>query len=848
MPERPIILFPSAERADRETKPSAYTRFSTPSVQRQYSRLQPTFQMLRNAFEQKNVRIQSSPTGLNPDFALVFEVAGSVDNFYTAVKYCEGLEWVFDKEENDFVPDDDFYQIDTKSGERLDKITGKAYCIMSNQTALEQMLSLWNRYVSGEEHVFERGFTGLRDVFRRVRSIRKWNAQDRIEETGAVDYWRNALEIVGDEAIPFEIELFYRKNENGRAVAYETIASEVERLEGRVIRNCVIDSIAYHGMLVELPRNEIERLVERYEDVTLTQVDDIMFFRPTCQSMFTSEGDSQEIIDNGDQINTNPQGLPVVAILDGMPMQNHPYLLGRLIVDDPDEYAIGYESRARKHGTSMASLVVHGDISRGFQSVSTPVYMRPILKPKDGYDGVIEQVPSNELFIDILHRAVKRIVEGENGENPVAPSVKVINLSIGDPVRQLGTTMSPMARLIDYLSYKYGILFIISAGNHADAILNTGKTFEELKALSISERSKEIFGAIKANQRNHRVLAPAESINSLTVGAIYDDYSESSENTRMIWAVDRGLPAPYSAIGKGYRSTITPDIFYYGGRKHLRSTMYGVEWVQSQRAPGCKAAAPFGPGDGSGESYTFGTSDAAALITHEALICNDVLNQVFLSESGSGIPQDYQAILLKAMLVHGASWDGIADRLAIATGDSPKKLCKWVGNGIPDIERVCECTKERITLIGTGVLSNDDGDIYKLPLPIDFSSRRIKRKLTVTLAYMSPISPSKNTYRSTQLWFNLDEIGQTLVGERVNTEWQAVKKGTLQHEVFVGESSIVWNEELQIKVNCTKDAENTRVAVPYCLFVTFEIAEGFDIDLYAAVETRIRQRVPIANA
>ena len=45
-----------------------------------------------------------------------------------------------------------------------------------------------------------------------------------------------------------------------------------------------------------------------------------------------------------------------------------------------------------------------------------------------------------------------------------------------------------------------------------------------------------------------RVLAPAESLNALTVGALYDDYSDATESERLIWAVKKGMPSPVSAI------------------------------------------------------------------------------------------------------------------------------------------------------------------------------------------------------------------------------------------------------------------------------------------------------------
>lgn len=848
MPDRPLILFPTPERADRESKTSVVIRTNFPSVNRQFSRLQPTFNVLRTAFEQKAVAIQQSPVGINPDFALVFEIIGTVDSFYTAVQHVEGLEWIFDKESEPFTADEDFYYIDEQGQASDEALNGKLYCVMSNQQAMMQMISLWNRYQNGDDNVFQRGFAGLRDVFTHIKNIRKWGAQDRISETHAVEYWRENLDLDGDSPVPFEIELFFRAKEEARRIASNTINQKINALGGRVLHECILSEIAYHAMLVELPRVAIENLVNQYEDIELSQVDDIMFFRPTCQSVFVSKTDSEPCtvqVPAPEMRNV----APVIAVFDGMPIQNHPLLRNRIIVDDPDEYAIKYESKYRIHGTSMTSLVIYGDLNRNDSPITSPVYVRPILRPKlIGPDSVQECVPNDELFVDILHRAVKRMMEGENGESATAPNTKIINLSIGDPVRQLSTIMSPTARLIDYLAYKYKILFIISAGNHDEILKYVGQSFSNLKALSILDRNN-IFGkAIKENQRNLKVLAPAESLNGLTIGALYDDFTNGTESGRFIWAVEKGMPSPISAYGKGYRLTVKPDLFYYGGRKFVREKFDGIlEWVLSRHEPGCKVAAPYD--DSSGQAYSFGTSDAAAQITHEAAKCYDVLEQVFLSETGGHVPNDYKAILLKAMLTHGASWETIADKVTAATGDSVKKLCKWLGNGIPNIEKVVECTKERITLIGLGELKKEKGDIFRLPLPVDFSTRLLKRKLTVTLAYLSPIAAKKQAYRSAQLWFTIDDGERGLVPNRQNTEWQTVRKGTLQHEIFMGENPIVWDDDdnLVIKVNCKREAGNFREAIPYCLFVSFEVAEGFDVDLYTEVTAKIRQRVQVPN-
>ena len=441
------------------------------------------------------------------------------------------------------------------------------------------------------------------------------------------------------------------------------------------------------------------------------------------------------------------------------------------------------------------------------------------------------------------------MMEGDGQNSATAPNTKIINLSIGDPVRQLATTMSPTARLLDFLAYKYQILFIISAGNHPEVINYVDKSFDEFKSLDIVNRSKTFGEIIEDNQRNLRVLAPAESLNGLTIGALYDDFTNANETDRFIWAVDRGLPSPVSAVGKGYRSIITPDLFYYGGREFIKRRLDGrIEWVESSREPGCLSAAPYGAGDTDGCAFSFGTSDAAAQITHEAAKCYDVLNQIFLDETGVNMPVEATAILLKAMLTHGASWELIADKLALTMGVSQKQLSTWLGNGIPNMSRVIECTKERITLIGLGALKKDEGDIFRLPIPIDFSSRLMKRKLTVTLSYLSPIAPNKQAYRGAQLWFNIDDGGKGLIPDRQNTDWRAVRKGSLQHEIFTGENPLVWNDDdIIIKVNCKEEASKLKAAIPYCIFVSFEIAEGFGVDLYADVTAKIRQRIKIPN-
>ncbi len=845
MTERPLILFPSPEESERAKGTGFPSSFHKPSISRQYERLSPKFTELQTAIQHKTILVQQSPIGLNPELALVFEVIGSVDSFLTAVRRVDGLEWLFDIPLDNIEGNDDFYSLNDENERTEDVLSGKLYCVMSNQAAITQLLSLWQRYSRDEHMSFDRGYSGLRDVFIHLKDIRLWNAIDRINETHSIEYWRERLQIDGENEVKFEIELFFRNSSDKRSNASNTIRRAISDLNGRVVDECIIDGICYHCILAALPRTQIENLVNNYEEVNIVKVDDIMFFRPVGQIIYNTNNESAQI-DSSLIQDITQTGEPIAAIFDGFPMQNHDLLAGKLIIDDPDNWANGYIVKDRIHGTAMASLVLYGDLSDRNSVLTRKVYIRPILRPNSFVDNTYEEIPNNIILVDLIHRSVKRLFEGEGEVPEVAPTVKIINLSLGDRYRPYINIMSPLARLLDWLSFKYKVLFIISAGNHNLDGIDLGETFENFARLPIYEREKAVLEMMEQQSRLTRLLSPSESINALTIGATFDDSSSVEENERQILPLVNKLTSPISAIGLGHNRAIKPDLFYKGGRKFLFERYGGTKmmWTTSTRPPGSLVALPCPDGTASGTGYTFGTSDSAAQITHLGAKGYEILDEIFRQETGDPIPNNYSAILIKAMLAHGASWDNIASVIASVLGDSQKRVQKWLGNGIPNMSRVEQCARNRVTLIGYGSLAKEKAHVYQLPLPFEFS-QRIFRRLTVTLAYFTPIVPTVQKYRSAQLWFTLNN--SDIVPNRQNTDWRAVCRGTLQHEIFTGGEAKYWNieEPLEIKVNCKQDANNLTVPIEYGLFVTFEVAEGVDMDIYTGVTTSIRTRVSV---
>ena len=121
------------------------------------------------------------------------------------------------------------------------------------------------------------------------------------------------------------------------------------------------------------------------------------------------------------------------------------------------------------------------------------------------------------------------------------------------------------------------------------------------------------------------------------------------------------------------------------------------------------------------------------------------------------------------------------------------------------------------------------------------------RCLTVTLASFTPIKPTTQKYRSSQLWFCLETADRNLGISRIDADDKAVARGTLQHEHFAGDGAVVWGEEdtLGIKVNHRADASDIAVSIPYAILATFEIAPEYNIDVYEKVASKVKVKAPI---
>lgn len=866
MAELPLLLFPSPEVASKTQGHGFGGNLKRPTAARQGQRLNPVFQQLQNSFNARSVELQQTPIGIDPEQVLVIETVGNVEDFANAVNKVEGLEWMGEFALDGISPDEDFQ--DKKDPDK--KLSGRLYLIMSNQTALTQMLSLWQRYIQNPDTMdFKRGeYLGLakfKDVFLHLKDIRRWSVKDRLAERKIFEIWQENLEFDAQRNVRFEAELWFRGSDDKRRESKSIVSGLIEELGGSVISQCVIPSIAYHSILGEISAQKALQILNQPE-IDLIKCENIMFFRPTGQLATGKEQVEGDITDCTVSASDLPTGDPVVAVLDGLPLENHRLLAGRLIVDDPDDWASEYPAIDRQHGTAIASLIVYGDLNDGFNPLSRPIYVRPIMKPNptDFNSPKEECIPEDILFVDYIHRAVKRIIEGEDGDEAAAPTVRIINLSIGDRARHFSQMMSPLSRLLDWLSAKYNLLFVISSGNHSEPI-DTGLSCCEFEALNASEREALITKQIYADVRNRRLLSPAESINGLTVGAIHHDNSQNGPIGFFVDVFESTLPSPVSAFGPGYRRAIKPDLLFSGGRV-LYSQSHGsgnssLQLSNRRISPGNQVAAPSTQaGELNKSQFCCGTSNSTALTTRAASICYDYLAAIFSEQAPDDDFAAFGVPILKAMLVHGCSWNELGSKLyeLLRPDDNGTQIknwvSRWIGYGVPVLEKTLGCNDQRATLIGFGKLNDGDAYVYNLPLPPSLSAQREWRKFTVTLAWLSPVASTTQRYREAQLWFDFEDgkkSREKLRGKLrvtgIDSDSDATRRGTVQHEVFEGENAVAISDgdTLQIKVNCRKDAREFESPVAYGLIVSLEVAEGVNLPIYNEIRTRIAPVVEI---
>lgn len=695
----------------------------------------PVFQRLQTILNRPDAALQlrADANSLAPERLLVFEVTGSVQNFFNAVSRIPGLEFAGEEE---LAPDE------------LDD-NPEFYLLVPQLDALRQIVSLWDGWQ--RTGTVPRNFTPWRDLFGQLKSVRPWGPADRVSPPNR-EYFRHSVDGAPDnELTRIEIELVFRASADAAQASESVVADHIRQNGGAVIDRSRRPEFAYHAMLADVPAGEIRRIAN-LDPASLAGAD------PVASIVPQSVGTPIEAADRTLLNETRPDARiddPIAAIFDAVPVQAHPLLAGRLAIDDP----ANLEARAvgpRIHGTAMASIALHGDLNDPPTPISRRVYFRPVMYAPALGDEIFD---NEKLVVDVIVESVMRM--RANG----GPNVIVVNLSLGDRTKPFAGKVSTWARALDYLSFTYGILFLVSAGN-----VNDGVSMQEFpnaaafEAASIEDRSQAAFRGIDAMKADRRLLAPADSLNALTVGSWHRDSStEVFRGTSPFSPYDgEEMPNLSSRLGPGLRRSAKPEALFAGGRQRARlDPVAAPPILLSHPLPsrfwGLKVAAPPDNG-GMGLHFTIGTSAATALATHSAHRIFDALEEAYPGVIAQ-MPLAERACLLKALLVHAASWRGSETFIrSVIDPDEEmhhehwrREVCRHLGYGFVDPDDAIACAADRATMWATGTIGPEGSTTFDVPIPAVFAANADLREVRATLAWLAPTRPGYLAYRAVKL-------------------------------------------------------------------------------------------------
>ncbi|ALJ36354.1 hypothetical protein FE88_26145 [Azospirillum brasilense] len=796
----------------------------------------------------------------------MFEVYGALNDFARAAQRI-GLDWLADEIvrlnlpeeldddvdfEDDVLDDSWFDAIETAEFQNArGDVTGRLYVSMPTIESMRKLLELWDKFKEGGSP--PDGHSDWWNLFKQLKDLRTWGPQDRLSMEAAAALRAELVRRQGQPQL-IELDLWFRNDAAARQRAWAQLRQRLDAVEAEVVDDAEIPEIRYQAALVRVAPAVLEEILTGQGNIIVAN--EVMAIRPQSVSSHpATDGDGQP---GPASAAPSPGSLrpPIAALIDGMPLENHNRLAGRIDVFDTGDLPPTPVNR-RYHGTSMASLILHGDLEANEPPLDRLLHIVPVLTydPAEGR----EATPSDKLPLKLIYEAVTRMKEGIGDAVPTAPDVFLINHSIGDVNERPLSSASAWARALDYLSYKYRVLFIVSAGNcEANLEIEGYTSIQEFHTADPIAREQAMMRALDANKATRALLAPAEAVNALTVGALHRDLAGALPGNVVDPFPTLRMSSLLSRLGLGLRNSVKPDVMSDGGRAIAQPTAGAPLLVRAYtpQAVGQRVAAPHHAGGLTHTMRSCGTSNAAALITRTAIRLSDALDDAVELTGAPSIPAGNRAVLVKALLTHTAAWGNAGDYMETHFPPQGTKawlrrrenISRFLGYGIPDVDRLLEGAANRATLVGEGEIRPEKSHEFRFPLPPSLASKIDLRRLIITLAWFSPVRSSNQNYRTFGLEIapgsgdNAFGLGLRAVG--CQPPAALAGRGTLIHRILEGDAAVPFLESdaIVLRVQCRKPPFSgmTKVVAPYGLAVTLEVATSIGADIYAEVAQKVR--------
>ncbi|MES2538356.1 MAG: S8 family peptidase [Pseudomonadota bacterium] len=346
-----------------------------------------------------------------------------------------------------------------------------------------------------------------------------------------------------------------------------------------------------------------------------------------------------------------------------------PWIVGRSEFLDQDNQDVS-------HGTFIAGLTVAAwEINKHEVFNEDPCQIFDLgLHPTDqaSYAGFYPKG-----FVDFLEQLDFEIIKAKR------KGIRIFNMSLAVESVVSDDSYGYFAAFIDELSVKHDVVFVISAGNLSGPQVYKPWPDNPLDVLAML--------AEYAYPGRDRIFQPAESVHSITVGALNPPDQD-----------DVLIPAQYSRRGPGCALGKKPDVVHVGGRYSADSGLYSVA------------------GDGTVVSGS-GTSYSAPLVAK------------ILANVNHKIQGDIPREALRALLIHYC-------QVPHALRDKSLKgiARQFIGHGLPaNSNEILVCDDHEITLMFNGILSRRtelDFD-FSWPASLVGNDGKCKGNVRMTLVY-----------------------------------------------------------------------------------------------------------------
>lgn len=526
---------------------------------------------------------------------------------------------------------------------------------------------------------------------------------------------------------------------------------------------------------------------------------------------------------------------PEIAVIDSGIMEEHKYLTASIIKNNSKSYVVGDNSTADYvlgggHGTRVAGAILYPyGLPSPNESYQLPCFIRNL-----------RVLDHNNQLTDIFPAELMQEIVKDNGD------CKVFNLSISSTAPYRLKHMSSWAATIDNLINQNRVLFIISAGNIVsdvvrDYIIN-GKNYPDF-----------------LSEPRCRLANPAQSCFALTVGSINhstfeDDYWKSLGDEHDVSA--------FSRIGTGIWGMIKPDVVEFGGGLIISKSVFSTVRHNEFTAPELLRSTLNG-GNAVGKDIV-GTSFATPKVSY-------IVAQLLK------LYPDEDVNLLRGLVVQGA-------RLPKDFFVNPtSKSIRYLGYGIPSLDRVTNNTHQRVTFYNTNNIKVEEGHIYSLKIPESLRSpaEEYDILIEVTLSYTAKVRRTRQktkSYLSTWLDWTSSKLGEPLKtfkdyvlseiekgqptfydkdsrNDLTGWDWKiknttrgAVEGINRTNSTIQKDWSIIKShdlpEEISFAVRAHKGWDKTEEEVPYSLVVSIEILNS-NLEIYEAIRIENELEVEI---